>query len=76
MEPYREKEEGLHGLLPALSLACGELVEPSKGPLNVFLQETVAFILVTCTRVNEINATFVFSFMAALCLCVSSEAGG
>jgi hypothetical protein len=30
-------------------------------PLIAFLRETVAFILVTCTRVNEINATFEFS---------------
>jgi hypothetical protein len=33
-------------------------------PLNVFLQETVAFILDTCTRVDEINATFLSSSRA------------
>jgi hypothetical protein len=42
-------------LLPALSLACGELVEPWKGPLFVFLQETVAFIFSTCIRVEKLT---------------------
>jgi hypothetical protein len=38
--------------------------------LNEFLQETVAFILGTCTRVNEINATF---SLISRCLRVSSR---
>jgi hypothetical protein len=38
--------------------------------LNEFLQETVAFILGTCNRVNEINATF---SSISRCLRVSSR---
>ncbi len=38
--------------------------------LNEFLQETVAFISGTCTRVNEINATF---SSISRCLRVSSR---
>jgi hypothetical protein len=39
-------------------------------PLLVFLQETVAFILGTCTRVNEIKATF---SLISRCLRASSR---
>ena len=42
-------------------------------PLIAFLRKTVAFILVTCTRVNEINATFAFSFSEFLALAKKSR---
>jgi tRNA pseudouridine38-40 synthase len=49
-----------------------EMEQPAKPllPLYVFLQETVAFILGTCTRVNEKNATF---SSISRCLGVSSR---
>ena len=55
LEQYAEKEEGIGQLLP----------------LYDFLQETVAFISAMCTRMAEINATFVFSLFISvpLCLC-------
>ena len=48
----------------------GQHVKPLL-PLFVFLQDTVAFILVPRTRGNEINATCVF--LSSRCLCASSR---
>jgi hypothetical protein len=50
MEQYSEKEE------------MGQHTEPLL-PLFIFLQESVAFILVPRTRGSEINATFAFLFI-------------
>jgi predicted Zn-dependent protease with MMP-like domain len=73
-------ERGDHScLLPALSL--------SKGPLNVFLQGTVAFIFSTCTHVEKLTphlfflrelCVLLFKLFSpsSQCLRVSSEAGG
>ena len=57
LESYHEKEEDLRLLLALSSV---------EGLLNVFLRETVAFILVARTRVNEINATLYFLLFSVM----------
>jgi hypothetical protein len=73
MEPFdraqgrQEEPERLTKLLlpPALS--------PVEG-LFAFLRETVAYILVTRTRGNEINATF--EFLSLLCVSITLAVPG